>query len=162
MGLLLLCSSGLTLPSSITCASKTSSFSGRALSLTLASIAAPISKLPLKPFYLLPKSCVGVGFGGPTTSGGNKRRTLIVKASSGIPDGGGDDDDDVQLESDDDEDLPVDELGLDAKLLNKLEKKLKMKVAKKIRLRRKKLVHKRRLRKKGRWPPSKMKKLSNV
>ncbi|PON80670.1 50S ribosomal protein [Parasponia andersonii] len=154
MGLLLLCSSGLTLPS-ITCASKTSSFSSRSLSLTLASIAAPISEL-----NLLPKSCVGVGFGGPTTSVGNKRGTLIAKASSGIPDGG--DDDDAQSESDDDADLPVDELGLDAKLLNKLEKKLKMKVAKKIRLRRKKLVHKRRLRKKGRWPPSKMKKLSNV
>jgi 50S ribosomal protein 5 len=38
----------------------------------------------------------------------------------------------------------------------------RMKLAKKLRQRRKRLVRKRRLRKKGRWPPSKMKKLKNV
>ena len=111
-----------------------------------------VSRSPLKPINLLRKSYVGVCFG-DVSIGGNKSGILIVKASSEIPYG----DDDPQSESDDDEDFPVgDELPLDAKLQNKLEKKLKMKIAKKIRLRRKKLVHKRRLRKKGRWPPSKM------
>ena len=38
----------------------------------------------------------------------------------------------------------------------------RMALAKKLRQRRRRLVQKRRLRKKGRWPPSKMKKLKNV
>ncbi|KAI3421605.1 uncharacterized protein J3R85_012115, partial [Psidium guajava] len=54
-------------------------------------------------------------------------------------------------------DFPFDSCWLDAKLQLKLEQKMRMKVPKRIRLRRKKLVHKRRMRKKGRWPPSKVK-----
>lgn len=61
-----------------------------------------------------------------------------------------------------DESLPVEELPLESKLQLKLDQKMKMKLAKKIRLRRKRLVRKRHLRKKGRWPPSKMKKNKNV
>lgn len=53
--------------------------------------------------------------------------------------------------------FPFDTCWLDAKLQLKLEQKMRMKVPKRIRLRRKKLVRKRRMRKKGRWPPSKMK-----
>lgn len=65
-------------------------------------------------------------------------------------------------ESDDEEKLQSEKIPLDAKLQQKLEQKLKMKLAKKIRLRRKRLVRKRRMRKKGRWPPSKANKLKNV
>ncbi|KAK9122585.1 hypothetical protein Sjap_012187 [Stephania japonica] len=58
--------------------------------------------------------------------------------------------------------VPVESLPLESKLQERLDQKLKMKLAKKIRLRRKRLVQKRMLRKKGRWPPSKMKKNKNV
>ncbi|KAK9912182.1 hypothetical protein M0R45_036054 [Rubus argutus] len=58
--------------------------------------------------------------------------------------------------------VPVDKLPLESKLQESLEQKTRMKLAKKIRLRRKRLVRKRKLRKKGRWPPSKMNKLKNV
>ena len=56
----------------------------------------------------------------------------------------------------------LEDLPLESKLQMKLDQKLKMKLAKKLRLRRKRLVRKRQLRKKGRWPPSKMKKNKNV
>ncbi|XP_031496167.1 50S ribosomal protein 5 alpha, chloroplastic [Nymphaea colorata] len=58
--------------------------------------------------------------------------------------------------------VSVENLPLESKLQMKLEAKLRMKLAKKIRLRRKRLVRKRGMRKKGRWPPSKMKKNKNV
>ncbi|CAL9760032.1 unnamed protein product [Musa acuminata subsp. burmannicoides] len=58
--------------------------------------------------------------------------------------------------------MSVENLPLESKMQLKLEQKLRMKLAKKIRLRRKRLLRKRRMRKKGRWPPSKMKKLKNV
>ncbi|THG16786.1 50S ribosomal protein 5, chloroplastic [Camellia sinensis] len=58
--------------------------------------------------------------------------------------------------------VPVENLPLESKLQLDLEKKMKFKLAKKIRLRRKKLVWKRRMRKRGRWPPSKLKKSKNV
>ncbi|CAI8613754.1 unnamed protein product [Vicia faba] len=58
--------------------------------------------------------------------------------------------------------VSVDKLPLESKLKEREEKTVKMKLAKKIRLRRKRLVQKRRLRKKGNWPPSKMKKLEGV
>ncbi|CAA7060532.1 unnamed protein product [Microthlaspi erraticum] len=61
--------------------------------------------------------------------------------------------------------VPVDKLPLESKEAKEkllLELRLKMKLAKKIRLRRKRLVRKRKMRKKGRWPPSKMKKNKNV
>ncbi|XP_022642057.1 50S ribosomal protein 5, chloroplastic-like, partial [Vigna radiata var. radiata] len=55
--------------------------------------------------------------------------------------------------------ISVDKLPLESKVKEREEQKLRMKLAKKIRLRRKRLLQKRKLRKKGRWPPSKMKKL---
>lgn len=58
--------------------------------------------------------------------------------------------------------VSVESLPLESKQQMILEQRLKMKLAKKIRLRRKRLVRKRRMRKKGRWPPSKMKKNKNV
>lgn len=86
---------------------------------------------------------------------------MIVKASSDIdiaaaPEGGN------PSSSSNEEVVSVDELPLESKEQERLEQKLRMKLAKKIRLRRKRLVRKRRMRKKGRWPPSKMKKLKNV
>lgn len=112
-----------------------------------------VSRFYLKPTNLPPKSSLGLCV--LPNIAANKGGALGFKASSDVPDDG-----DSQSESDDD--VPLHELQLDAKLQNKLEKKLKMKVSKKIRLRRKKLVHRRRLSKKGRWPPSKMKKLSSI
>lgn len=58
--------------------------------------------------------------------------------------------------------VPVDKLPLESKMQERMDQKMRMKLAKKIRLKRKRLVRKRQLRKKGRWPPSKMKKLKNV
>ncbi|VAH76233.1 unnamed protein product [Triticum turgidum subsp. durum] len=56
----------------------------------------------------------------------------------------------------------IEDMPLESKQQMILEQRARMKVAKKLRQRRKRLVQKRRLRKKGRWPPSKMKKLKNV
>ncbi|GAB4851811.1 hypothetical protein Ancab_031210 [Ancistrocladus abbreviatus] len=88
------------------------------------------------------------------------RGAIITMASQDVdepvPEGGEDQSDDEE------ESIPIQNLPLESKLQLKLEQKMKMKIAKKIRLRRKRLVRKRRMRKKGRWPPSKMKKLKNV
>ncbi|XP_009417891.2 large ribosomal subunit protein cL37 alpha [Musa acuminata AAA Group] len=81
-----------------------------------------------------------------------ERRLTIVHASSET-DGN---------EGSEAEAMSVENLPLESKMQLKLEQKLRMKLAKKIRLRRKRLLRKRRMRKKGRWPPSKMKKLKNV
>ncbi|XP_048563281.1 50S ribosomal protein 5, chloroplastic [Triticum urartu] len=56
----------------------------------------------------------------------------------------------------------IEDMPFESKQQMILEQRARMKVAKKLRQRRKRLVQKRRLRKKGRWPPSKMKKLKNV
>lgn len=58
--------------------------------------------------------------------------------------------------------IEVQNLPLESKEQLKLEQKMRIKMEKKIRLHRKRLLRKRRMRKKGRWPPSKMKKLKNV
>ncbi|EMS53854.1 Cucumisin [Triticum urartu] len=55
----------------------------------------------------------------------------------------------------------IEDMPFESKQQMILEQRARMKVAKKLRQRRKRLVQKRRLRKKGRWPPSKMKKLKN-
>lgn len=89
-----------------------------------------------------------------------RRDSLVVKASADI-DGTGSDAPETPFESKE-ETVPVENLPLESKLQLKLEAKIRMKLAKKIRLRRKRLVRKRHLRKKGRWPPSKMKKGKNV
>lgn len=89
--------------------------------------------------------------------------SLIVKATSEIDGTGETDSNEPQPPAEaKKEDVPVDKLPLESKLQERLEQKTRMKLAKKIRLRRKRLVRKRHLRKKGRWPPSKMKKLKNV
>ncbi|KAL0316707.1 UNVERIFIED_CONTAM: 50S ribosomal protein 5, chloroplastic [Sesamum radiatum] len=88
----------------------------------------------------------------------NNRGLVIVKASS---DGDGTVPQSPTPSSDSNKaSVPVESLPLESKL--KLEQKMRMKIAKKIRLRRKRLVRKRHLRKKGRWPPSKLKKNKNV
>nr|XP_043621933.1 50S ribosomal protein 5, chloroplastic [Erigeron canadensis] len=88
-----------------------------------------------------------------------QRGGMALKASSDID--GAEPESTKPLETKD-ESVPVEELPLESKLQLKLDQKLKMKLAKKLRLRRKRLVRKRQLRKKGRWPPSKMKKNKNV
>ncbi|KAM3288469.1 50S ribosomal protein 5 alpha, chloroplastic [Capsicum chacoense] len=89
-----------------------------------------------------------------------RRGALIAKAAADV-DGVGSDSPEPSPEKNE-ESVPVENLPLESKLQQKLEQKMKMKLAKKIRLRRKRLVRKRHLRKKGRWPPSKMKKNKNV
>ncbi|KAM5546503.1 hypothetical protein ABKV19_002436 [Rosa sericea] len=101
-----------------------------------------------------PKSFNGVRLNMSTVA--KKSVSLVVKASSDPIEG-------AEAPSDSkDEVVPVDKLPLESKLQERLEQKTRMKLAKKIRLRRKRLVRKRKLRKKGRWPPSKMNKLKNV
>ncbi|XP_021901228.1 50S ribosomal protein 5, chloroplastic-like [Carica papaya] len=136
------------------------SLSSSSPSMPLAFTANLVSRLSLKPMASHTKSFNGLCF--QITSIVTGRHAMIIKASSseneltdsngGIP----------NSESDDEESLPLDKLPLESKLQLKLEQKMRMKMAKKIRLRRKKLVRKRRMRKKGRWPPSKMKKSKNV
>ncbi|KAL3632609.1 hypothetical protein CASFOL_025593 [Castilleja foliolosa] len=94
----------------------------------------------------------------------NKRSALIAKASS---DGNGTGSTGPEAPTTPPSDskeksVPVENLPLESKLQLLQEQKMKMKLAKKIRLRRKRLVRKRHLRKKGRWPPSKLKKNKNV
>ncbi|XP_044468732.1 50S ribosomal protein 5 alpha, chloroplastic-like [Mangifera indica] len=89
----------------------------------------------------------------------SKRDALIVKASTETECFG---DVEPQSESDNEEDLLLNEMPVESKLQLKLEQKMRIKISKKIRLRRKKLLHKRRMRKRGRWPPSKINKLKNV
>ncbi|VFQ91100.1 unnamed protein product [Cuscuta campestris] len=60
------------------------------------------------------------------------------------------------------ENVSVENLPLESKVQKNLEQRMRTKMAKKIRMRRKRLLQKRHLRKKGRWPPSKMKKNQNV
>ncbi|CAL9111397.1 unnamed protein product [Musa textilis] len=90
-----------------------------------------------------------------------ERRLIIVRASSET-DGKGESEPEASPSEGSEEAVSVENLPLESKLQLKLEQKLRMKLAKKIRLRRKRLLRKRRMRKKGRWPPSKMKKLKNV
>ncbi|WVZ16426.1 hypothetical protein V8G54_009408 [Vigna mungo] len=66
------------------------------------------------------------------------------------------------VESEKASDVSIEKLPSESKVKEREEQKLRMKLAKKIRLRRKRLLRKCKLRKKGRWLPSKMKKLKNV
>lgn len=91
-----------------------------------------------------------------------ERGALIAKASSSPDVGDADAGGPEPPSESEEESVPFENLPLESKLQLKLEQKMRMKLAKKIRLRRKKLVRKRRLRKKGRWPPSKLKKNKNV
>ncbi|KAG8372211.1 hypothetical protein BUALT_Bualt12G0042900 [Buddleja alternifolia] len=114
-----------------------------------------------KSIVLEPKSYAGCRIRAPFVL--NNRGALIVKASSDV-DGTGSTAPESPTPSTDskEENVPVENLPLESKLQLKLDQKMRMKMAKKIRLRRKRLVRKRHLRKKGRWPPSKMKKNKNV
>ncbi|XP_022036975.2 50S ribosomal protein 5, chloroplastic [Helianthus annuus] len=103
-------------------------------------------------------------FNGVRIEGIKQRGSMVVKASAEID---GAEANDLPSETKDESSsssssLSVEELPLESKLELKLQQKMKMKLAKKIRLRRKRLVRKRQLRKKGRWPPSKMRKNKNV
>ncbi|KAJ4706746.1 50S ribosomal protein 5, chloroplastic [Melia azedarach] len=129
------------------------------VSSALAITASPVSRLHLKAIDPLAKSSNGVQICTPLVAG--KRGAVIVKASSDldgtVPTEGGE-----PPSNSTEEVVPVDKLPLESKAQERLDQKMRMKLAKKIRLRRKRLVRKRRMRKKGRWPPSKMKKLKNV
>uniref|UniRef100_A0A6P4AIL3 50S ribosomal protein 5, chloroplastic isoform X1 n=1 Tax=Ziziphus jujuba TaxID=326968 RepID=A0A6P4AIL3_ZIZJJ len=117
-----------------------------------------ISSLQVKLIGLQPKS-YGVQIQMPFIV--KRSASVVVKASSDT-DGSGPTDGSEAPSDGKDEVVPVNKLPLESKLKERQEQKLRMKLAKKIRLRRKRLVRKRRLRKKGNWPPSKMKKLKNV
>lgn len=120
-----------------------------------------VSRLQIKPIEQLSKSFYGVRIQVPLV--GNRAASSVVAKASAETDGTGPtDSNEAQVSESKEEGVSVDKLPLESKLKERMEQKLRMKLAKKIRLRRKRLVRKRRLRKKGRWPPSKMKKLKNV
>ncbi|KAI4300947.1 hypothetical protein L6164_034272 [Bauhinia variegata] len=136
-----------------------SSLPSSSCSSTLAVAATAVSRLHVKPINLPSKPWSRVRISTPFTV--ERTGAVIVRVAA---DAGGTtsaEDGDSPAESKK-EDVPVDKLPLESKLKEREEQRLKMKLAKKIRLRRKRLVRKRRMRKKGRWPPSKMKKLKNV
>ncbi|KAJ8770376.1 hypothetical protein K2173_014989 [Erythroxylum novogranatense] len=91
-----------------------------------------------------------------------KSSAVAVKSSSEIEATGPEIEDPKSDDSDDEEGILLNKLPLDSKLQQKLEHKLRLKLAKRIRVRRKKLVRKRRMRRRGQWSPSKVKKLKNV
>ncbi|KAL6997828.1 hypothetical protein U1Q18_007953 [Sarracenia purpurea var. burkii] len=126
--------------------------------LTLAINANLFSRLHKEFTCLHPKSSYGFQI---NTSLIIKERSAVIAKASVEVDGTGSDGVDPPSEGEENA-MPFENLPLESKLQLKLEQKMKMKLAKKIRLRRKKLVRKRRMRKKGRWPPSKMKKNKNV
>ena len=121
----------------------------------------PVSRLHMKPIDLHPKSFKGIRIRTPFII--NRTGLLIARASSDIDGTGGEPSSGSKEEAESKEGVvPVENLPLESKLQERAEQKLRMKLAKKIRLRRKRLLRKRKMRKKGRWPPSKMKKLKNV
>ncbi|XP_050231474.1 50S ribosomal protein 5, chloroplastic [Mercurialis annua] len=116
----------------------------------------PVARLPLRGIdWKARLNCYGIGFRNHIIRG--QRDAIIANASLDVD--GTAPPTEVPAEE---KPVAVGKLPLESKLQERAEQKLKMKLAKKIRLRRKRLVQKRRLRKKGRWPPSKMKKLKNV
>lgn len=114
----------------------------------------------MKPIDLHPKSFKGIRIRTPFII--NRTGLIIVRASSDIDGAGSEPPSGSKEEAESKEVVPVEKLPLESKLQERMEQKLRMKMAKKIRLKRKRLLRKRRMRKKGRWPPSKMKKLKNV
>ncbi|KAL3841123.1 hypothetical protein ACJIZ3_025714 [Penstemon smallii] len=123
---------------------------------------APFFRLCNNSIALHPRSYVGSRIRAPFVL--KNRGAFIVKASADI-DGAETTAPDPPILTPSDpkvENVSVENLPLESKLQIKTEQQIRMKMAKKIRLRRKRLVRKRHLRKKGRWPPSKMKKNKNV
>ncbi|WOK95932.1 50S ribosomal protein 5, chloroplastic-like [Canna indica] len=108
--------------------------------------------------YLYPRSLNGVTVPSPALV---QKRLTVARASSGTDGKEGSVPEAAPSEVSE-EAVSVENLPLESKLQLKLDQKLRMKLAKKVRLRRKRLLRKRKMRKKGRWPPSKMKKLKNV
>ncbi|OVA13814.1 hypothetical protein BVC80_1769g79 [Macleaya cordata] len=134
-----------------------SSVSSPSSLLPMAITATPMSRFQGKCLDLQPKYSNRVQI--CTHFRAQERGSLIVQASSdidGVTSGSNEPEPEPKEEA-----VSVENLPLESKLQLKLEAKLRMKLAKKIRLRRKRLVRKRQLRKKGRWPPSKMKKNKN-
>ncbi|KAK4282014.1 hypothetical protein QN277_013442 [Acacia crassicarpa] len=146
----LLAFSWFTLPSSlrISCSSPT------------ADATPTVSGFHVRPIDVTTKCFSGVRISPPFPF--KRTAELVVRIASADADGAASADDGGSPPQGAGEVLPVDKLPLESKLREREEQRLRMKMAKKIRLRRKRLVRKRRLRKKGRWPPSKMKKLKNV
>ncbi|KAL8493619.1 hypothetical protein ACS0TY_024704 [Phlomoides rotata] len=121
----------------------------------------PCFRLCQKSIALHPKSYIGGRIQTPFVL--NSRGTLIVKALSDVDGVDSTSPESPTPASDGPEkSVSVEKLPLESKLQEKLEKQTRMKLAKKLRLRRKRLVQKRHMRKKGRWPPSKVKKHKNV
>ncbi|CAK8543000.1 unnamed protein product [Lathyrus sativus] len=118
----------------------------------------PISRLRIG----LPTNCLkGFQISAPIVEKPSKNAIFIASAAAAADSNVADE---VQVSESKKESggVSVEKLPLESKLKEREEKRLKMKLAKKIRLKRKRLVQKRRLRKKGNWPPSKMKKLEGV
>ncbi|MED6204768.1 hypothetical protein PIB30_012005 [Stylosanthes scabra] len=148
----LLCFSSLTLPSPHSPIPSSSSSS---------SLLTPVFRVQLKPLVGVPTKCLN--FVPIRTTPSQGRSTVIAAAAAdGAAPAEGGSSPPPPPEGEKKESTAVDKLPLESKLKEREEQRLRMKMAKKIRLRRKRLVRKRRLRKKGRWPPSKMKKLKNV
>ncbi|KAH9611999.1 hypothetical protein KSS87_000031, partial [Heliosperma pusillum] len=119
-----------------------------------------ISAIRLQNVSLGVHSAFGQSFQNQAPFTAHRRSVAIVKVSAdpektNLASGNGE-------STNEEERVGIQNLPLESKLQLKLEQKMKMKLDKKIRLRRKRLVRKRIMRKKGRWPPSKMKKLKNV
>ncbi|KAK1318247.1 hypothetical protein QJS10_CPB04g00535 [Acorus calamus] len=120
-----------------------------------------LPRLPRKNLTLQPVP--SNGFGCPSSFADRARKMpVIALATSDNIDAKGVESLDLPSEGGSEEVVSVENLPLESKKQMILEQRLKMKLAKKLRLRRKRLVRKRHLRKKGRWPPSKMKKNKNV
>ncbi|KAM1124673.1 hypothetical protein ACFX14_040029 [Malus domestica] len=144
-----------------TVSSRSSSSSSPSPTSSPTPFSATISWMHMKPNGLRPKFFSGVRLRMPVVK---RSGSVVVKASSDI-DGtaaAANEGSEPLPDSKEEVAVPVDKLPLESKLQERLEQKAKMQLAKKIRLRRNRLVRKRKLRKKGRWPPSKMKKLKNV
>ncbi|KAL8041184.1 hypothetical protein ABFX02_10G150200 [Erythranthe guttata] len=121
----------------------------------------PFLRLCNKSVTFHPKSNFGAKIEAPFVL--KNRGALIVKASLDVDGAGSTPSEPPTVPSDNKEvSVSVENLPLESKAQLMLEQKTRMKLAKKLRLRRKRLVRKRHLRKKGRWPPSKMKKNKNV
>ncbi|CAL0323502.1 unnamed protein product [Lupinus luteus] len=128
----------------------------------------PVSRLHLNPVVGLPTNCLRkVQISTPVASKRRNKAVTIGAIGDGVdgtssPEEGGGSQSALPPSDTTKVVVAVDKLPLESKLKEREEQRLRMKLAKKIRLRRKRLVRKRKLRKKGRWPPSKMKKLKNV
>ncbi|KAJ6806456.1 50S ribosomal protein 5 alpha, chloroplastic [Iris pallida] len=136
-----------------------SSSSPSTLSIPIAA-ASPCRKILQRSLILRRGSFHGVRIPTPAHTFGGKR-SMVVRASAEI-DGSEPDPLPPSQAPEGEAVVSVENLPLESKQQLMMEQKLRMKLAKKIRLRRKRLVRKRRMRKKGRWPPSKMKKNKNV